>query len=80
MALRPFSTSGGTRLWYPNGEPMKYLFALLVLSTVTVVVASIAMWWRLRRHLKSSDEALKKALLEIEPLHEPEPEREPVEK
>ena len=54
---------------------MKYLFALLVLSTVAVVVASIAMWWRLRRHLKSSDEALKKALQEIEPVPEPEPEQ-----
>lgn len=59
---------------------MKYLFALLVLSTVAVVVASIAMWWRLRRHLKSSDEALKKALQEIEPVQEPEPEPEQVEK
>ena len=59
---------------------MKYLFALLVLSTVAVVVASIAMWWRLRRHLKTSDEALKKALQEIEPAPEPEPEPEQVEK
>jgi len=57
---------------------MKYLFVLLVLSTVAVLVAALAMWWRLRRHLSKSDEALKKALQEMQP--EPEPEREAVEK
>lgn len=46
---------------------MKSLFVLLVLSTVAVLVAVIAMWWRLRRHLHQSDEALKKVLQEIEP-------------
>lgn len=46
---------------------MKALFVLLVLSTVTVLVAAIAMWWRLRRHLRQSDDALKKVLQEIEP-------------
>lgn len=46
---------------------MKALFVLLVLSTVAVLVAAIAMWWRLRRHLRRSDDALKKVLLEIEP-------------
>ncbi|HEY6250637.1 MAG TPA: hypothetical protein VI685_11810 [Candidatus Angelobacter sp.] len=51
---------------------MRYLFVLLVLSTVAVLVAAIAMWWRLRRHLRKSDEALEKALREIEPEHEPE--------
>ena len=51
---------------------MKYLFLLLVLSTVAVLVAAIAMWWRLRRHLHKSDEALKRALREIEPEHEPQ--------
>jgi hypothetical protein len=56
---------------------MKALFVLLVLSTVTVIVAAIAMWWRLRRHLNQSDEALKKVLREIEP--EVQPEQESVE-
>ena len=51
---------------------MKYLFVLLVLSTIAVLVAAIAMWWRLRQHLNKSDEALKKALQEIEPDHEAE--------
>jgi len=51
---------------------MKYLFVLLVLSTIAVLVAAIAMWWRLRQHLNKSDEALKKALQEIEPDHETE--------
>ena len=59
---------------------MRYLFVLLVLSTVAVLVAAIAMWWRLRRHLRQSDEALEKALRELEREHEPEPEQEPVEK
>ncbi|HKD14160.1 MAG TPA: hypothetical protein VKE71_06385 [Candidatus Angelobacter sp.] len=57
---------------------MKYLFVLLVLSTVAILVAALAMWWRLRRHLSKSDEALKKVLQEMEP--EQEPEREAVEK
>ena len=59
---------------------MRYLFVLLVLSTVAVLVAAIAMWWRLRRHLRQSDEALEKVLKELEQVHEPEPEHEPVEK
>ncbi len=53
---------------------MKIFFVLLVLSTVAVIVAAIAMWWRLRRHLRSSNEVLKEALSEIESQHEPEPE------
>jgi len=51
---------------------MKALFVLLVLSTVTVLVAAIAMWWRLRRHLRKSDKALEQALREIQPEHEAE--------
>ncbi|HLJ29271.1 MAG TPA: hypothetical protein VKY85_21360 [Candidatus Angelobacter sp.] len=53
---------------------MKALFVLLVLSTVAVLVAAIAMWWSLRRHLHKSDEALKEVLREIEPKTEPEQE------
>ncbi|HXB20312.1 MAG TPA: hypothetical protein VNV88_02965 [Candidatus Solibacter sp.] len=45
---------------------MKVFYVLLVLSTVAVLVAVIAMWWRLRRHLRSSNEALKEALSEIQ--------------
>jgi uncharacterized membrane protein YciS (DUF1049 family) len=57
---------------------MKALFVLLALSTLAVLVAAIAMWWRLRRHLRRSDEALKKVLQEIEP--QTRPEHESVEK
>lgn len=53
---------------------MRYLFVLLVLCTVAVLVAAIAMWWRLRRHLHKSDEALERALRELEIEHEPEQE------
>jgi hypothetical protein len=56
---------------------MTALFALLVVSTLAILVAAIAMWWRLRRHLRQSDEALKKVLQEIEP--ETNPEHESVE-
>ena len=49
---------------------MKILFAVLVISVVAVLVAAVAMWWRLRRHLRQSDQALKNALREIEPEHE----------
>ncbi len=61
---------------------MKALFVLLVLSTLAVLAATIAMWWRLRRHLHQpddalkSDEELKKVLQEIEN----KPERDPVER
>ena len=49
---------------------MKILFVVLVVSVVTLLIAAIAMWWRLRRHLRQSDQALAKALREIEPEHE----------
>jgi len=51
---------------------MKIFFVLLVLSTVAILVAVFAMWWRLRRHLHASDQALKKTLNEIQSLSEPE--------
>jgi len=49
---------------------MKVLYVLLVLSLLTVLVALCAMWWRLRRHLRQSDHALKAALEEIDPKRE----------
>lgn len=49
---------------------MKALFLLLVLCTVAVLVAVIAIRWRLRRHLLQSDAALKHALQEIGPERE----------
>lgn len=70
MRLGPFSPGRFRRLWYANWVSMKALFLLLVLSTATVLVAVVAMWWRLRRHLRQSDEALKSALREIEPQRE----------
>ena len=51
---------------------MKALFVLLVLSTLAIVVAAIAMWWRLRRHLHQSDEVLKKVLQDMETETKPE--------
>lgn len=51
---------------------MKALFVLLVLSTLAVVIAAIAMWWRLRKHLHPSDEMLKQVLEEMEPQSRPE--------
>lgn len=56
---------------------MKALFVLLVLSTLAILVAAVAMWWRLRQHLHSPDEALKQVLQEMEP--ETRPEHESVE-
>jgi hypothetical protein len=49
---------------------IKILFAILVLSVAAVVVTVVAMWWRLRWHLRRSDDALKKTLAEIQPEHE----------
>jgi hypothetical protein len=49
---------------------MRVLFVILVLSVGASLVVAVAMWWRLRWHLRRSDEALKKALAEIQPEHE----------
>jgi len=49
---------------------MKTLFVVLVVSVAALLVAALAMWWRLRRHLRQSNEALAKALREIETEHE----------
>lgn len=49
---------------------MKILFAIAVLALLTILVVIGAMWWRLRRHLRSSDQALQQALSEIQPDHE----------
>lgn len=51
---------------------MKALFVLLVLSTLALVIAAIAMWWRLRRHLHQSDQALSQVLEQIESETKPE--------
>ncbi len=50
---------------------MKALFIILVLSVGVTVVTAGALWWRLRRHLRRSDDALKNTLREIQPEHEP---------
>jgi len=57
-------------LWYATGVLMKTLFVVLVVSVVALLIAALAMWWRLRRHLWKSDKALAKALREIETEHE----------
>jgi len=49
---------------------MKILFIILVVSLGAILLAVVAMWWRLRWHLRRSDKALKKALAEIQPEHE----------
>jgi hypothetical protein len=50
--------------------PMKILFIILALSLGATLLIVVAMWWRLRWHLRRSDDALKKALAEIQPEHE----------
>jgi hypothetical protein len=49
---------------------MKYLVVILAISVSASLVAAIAVWWRLRWHLRRSDESLKNALAEIQPEHE----------
>ena len=70
MRLSPIFRSTFLLLWYATGVLMKTLFVVLVVSVVASLVAALAMWWRLRRHLRQSDEALAKALREIETEHE----------
>lgn len=50
---------------------MKILFVILVLSVGAIVVAVVAMWVRLRWHLRRSDQALKNALADIQQEQEP---------
>lgn len=53
---------------------MKILFLILVLSVGVILVTVVALWLRLRWHLRRSNHALKNALAEIQP------ERESIEK
>ncbi len=50
---------------------MKALFIILMLSVGAILAAAGALWWRLRWHLRRSDDALKNALKEMQPEHEP---------
>jgi len=45
---------------------MRILFVILVLSVGAILIAVVAMWLRLRWHLRRSDQALKHALADIE--------------
>ena len=49
---------------------MKILFLILLLSVGAILVTVVALWWRLRWHLRRSDDALKNTLAKIQP--EPE--------
>jgi uncharacterized membrane protein YqjE len=49
---------------------MRILVVIAGLAFLTVFVVIGAMWWRLRRHLRKSDQALQQALAEIQPDHE----------
>ncbi len=49
---------------------MKILFGVLLVSVAAILVAVGAMWWRLRWHLRRSDDALKQTLAEIQPEQE----------
>lgn len=50
---------------------MKALFIILVLSVGAILATAGTLWWRLRWHLRRSNDALKNALAEIQPEHEP---------
>jgi HAMP domain-containing protein len=47
---------------------MKILYALLALSVAAVLVSGLAMWWRLRRHLRRPD-AARTTVENIQPEH-----------
>jgi len=49
---------------------MQILVVIAVLAFLTVFGVLGAMWWRLRRHLRHSDQALQQALKEIQPEQE----------
>jgi uncharacterized membrane protein YqjE len=50
--------------------PMQILAVIAGLAFLTVFAVLGAMWWRLRRHLRHSDQALQQALEEIQPEQE----------
>jgi hypothetical protein len=49
---------------------MKILFLILLLSVGAILLAVVALWWRLRWHLRRSDNGLRNALAEIQPEKE----------
>lgn len=49
---------------------MQILLVIAGVAFLAVFVVIGAMWWRLRRHLRKSDQALQQALVEIQPDHE----------
>jgi hypothetical protein len=66
----PFFQTGPRRWSGMLPLPMKYLVLLLVISVGASLVVAVAVWLRLRWHLRRSDEALKNTLAEIQPEHE----------
>jgi flagellar basal body-associated protein FliL len=56
---------------------MVYLVVLLVASLLAILVAAGAVWWRLRRHLRHSHQAVNNLVEEIQPQ---EPVMQPEEK
>jgi hypothetical protein len=49
---------------------MKVLLGVLALSVATIAVVVVAMWLRLRWHLRGSNDPRSKTLVEIQPEHE----------
>lgn len=49
---------------------MRILFAIAALALVAILVTVGAMGWRLHRHLRRSNDALKDALADIHPEQE----------
>ncbi|HET6936407.1 MAG TPA: hypothetical protein VFI72_16310 [Candidatus Angelobacter sp.] len=58
---------------------MRILFGLLIVSLAAILVAVGAMWWRIRRHLRSSalvqEAPIQQTELREETPLQPEPER-----
>jgi len=46
---------------------MRILVFIFALSVGAILVVVGALWWRLRWHLRRSDDAMKNALADIEP-------------
>lgn len=49
---------------------MRILFLILLLSVGAILVTVVALWWRLRWHLRRSNHSLKNTLAEIQPKQE----------
>jgi signal transduction histidine kinase len=46
--------------------PIKLLYVVLLCSAAVLLMVALALWWRVRREMRASDDSLRRVLQEIE--------------